>query len=187
MITAASIDALLPQTQCNECGYQGCMAYAQAIKKGAPINKCTPGGKNTLEALAKHLNITQSLQPPAIKLPTIAVIKEQECIGCTKCIQACPVDAIVGASKQMHTIIAHECTGCNLCVEPCPVDCIEIQSIPKASFDKEKSRERFRLRKIRLKNLEELKNQQLKAKQDNVKKNYILAALKRVNDKKNES
>lgn len=124
------IDNILPQTQCGQCGYPGCRPYAQAIVDGDAINKCPPGGQSTINALADLLDV----EAPALDVEhgvesvvkTVAFIREDECIGCTKCIQACPVDAILGAAKQMHTVIADECTGCDLCVEPCPVDCIDM-------------------------------------------------------------
>jgi len=123
------IDALLPQTQCGQCSYPGCKPYATAIANGeADINQCPPGGEATIQALAdllgrdvKELNPENGVET----VKAVAVINEQTCIGCTRCIQACPVDAILGAAKQMHTVIAPECTGCKLCIEPCPVvDCI---------------------------------------------------------------
>lgn len=125
------IDALLPQTQCGQCTYAGCRPYAQAIANGeADINQCPPGGETTIIALAdllgrdpKPLNPEHGVEE---EVKTVAVIDEEICIGCTLCIQACPVDAILGAAKQMHTVIADECTGCDLCLPPCPVDCIEM-------------------------------------------------------------
>ncbi len=125
---AARIDALLPQTQCTRCGYPACRAYAEAIADDtAQINQCPPGGEAGIGLLAallararKPLNPANGIEKPR----EIAVIDEAICIGCTKCIQACPVDAIVGASKVMHTILARECSGCELCIAPCPVDCI---------------------------------------------------------------
>lgn len=123
------IDSLLPQTQCGQCGHPGCRPYAEGIAAGEEINKCPPGGEATIHALADLLDI----EAPALdaehgveKPKTVAVIREDECIGCTKCIQACPIDAILGSAKHMHTVIASECTGCDLCVEPCPVDCIDM-------------------------------------------------------------
>jgi len=126
------IDALLPQTQCGKCGHPGCKPYAQGIVDGEPINKCPPGGDETVAALAELLNVPV----PELDLsrgsapPQVAYIREAECIGCTKCIQACPIDAIVGAAKLMHTVLIDECTGCDLCVAPCPVDCIEMHPLP---------------------------------------------------------
>jgi electron transport complex protein RnfB len=120
---------LLPQTQCGQCGYPGCRPYAEAIVAGDRINKCPPGGETTIAALADLLDVEAlplDEEHGEEKPRTVAFIREAECIGCTKCIQACPVDAILGAAKQMHTVIASECTGCDLCVEPCPVDCIDM-------------------------------------------------------------
>lgn len=124
------IDALLPQTQCGQCGHPGCRPYAEGIANGEAINKCPPGGQATIDALADLLGVEAEpldAEHGESKGPQVAYIREEECIGCTKCIQACPVDAILGAAKQMHTVIADECTGCDLCVEPCPVDCIEMR------------------------------------------------------------
>lgn len=123
------IDNLLPQTQCGQCGHPGCKPYAQAIADGEAINRCPPGGETTIKALADLLGVEAmplDAEHGAEAIRTIAYIREDECIGCTKCIQACPVDAILGAAKQMHTVIADECTGCDLCLEPCPVDCIDM-------------------------------------------------------------
>ena len=123
------IDALLPQTQCGQCSFAGCRPYAEAIASGnADINQCPPGGETTILALADLLGV--EAKPLSAEhgeektIATVAIIDEQICIGCTLCIQACPVDAILGAAKQMHTVIEDECTGCELCVAPCPVDCI---------------------------------------------------------------
>ncbi|WNC70726.1 electron transport complex subunit RsxB [Thalassotalea psychrophila] len=126
------LDALLPQTQCGQCGYPGCKPYAQAVADGEAINKCAPGGDDTIKKIADLMGV--EVQPldethEQDNTPKVAFIIEEDCIGCTKCIQACPVDAIMGAAKQMHTVIIDECTGCDLCVEPCPVDCIEMISI----------------------------------------------------------
>jgi electron transport complex protein RnfB len=126
------VDALLPQQQCGKCDYPGCRPYAEAIvKQEEEINKCTPGGEAAMLALADLLD----REPKALDeeaeaaVPMVAVIDEQTCIGCTLCIKACPVDAILGAPKLMHTVIAQECTGCDLCLPPCPVDCITMVPI----------------------------------------------------------
>ena len=129
------IDALLPQTQCGQCGHPGCRPYADAIANGTDeINKCIPGGEDTIhdiaELLGKDFIPLDADEDDVNDTPVVAYIREDECIGCTKCIQACPMDAILGAAKQMHTVIVDECTGCDLCVEPCPVDCIDIIPIP---------------------------------------------------------
>ena len=128
------IDRLLPQTQCGQCDYPGCRPYARAIAAGeADINRCPPGGDAGVRALAELLGREpKPLNPDhgAVKPPVVALIVEADCIGCTKCILACPVDAIVGAPKQMHTVIADLCTGCELCLPPCPVDCIVLVPPP---------------------------------------------------------
>lgn len=124
------INELLPQTQCGQCTFPGCKPYATAIAENrADINQCPPGGDDTIRALANLLQREPKPLNPEngeIKPETVVVIREDECIGCTKCIQACPVDAIVGAPKLMHTVITDLCTGCDLCIPPCPVDCIDI-------------------------------------------------------------
>ncbi|HHW4679200.1 MAG TPA: Rnf electron transport complex subunit RnfB [Xylella sp.] len=127
------LDRLLPQTQCGQCGFKGCLPYAEAMARGeADIDRCPPGGDAGTRALAHVLNVParaydrhRGLQQP----PQVAWIVEADCIGCTKCIQACPVDAIIGGAKHMHTVIAALCTGCELCVPACPVDCIELHPI----------------------------------------------------------
>ena len=130
------IDAILPQTQCGQCGYPGCRPYAEAIANGDEINKCPPGGEATVKELADLMGVeAKPLAGGEAKEPikTVAYIREDECIGCTKCIQACPVDAIIGATRQMHTVLIDECTGCDLCVEPCPVDCIDMLPVKTTS------------------------------------------------------
>lgn len=127
------IEGLLPQTQCGQCGYAGCRPYAEAVATGeADIDRCVPGGDNTVAALADLLGrdprpLDASRGAPKGRM--VAVIDEAWCIGCTVCIQTCPVDAIVGAAKQMHTVLRSECTGCELCVEPCPVECIHMEPL----------------------------------------------------------
>lgn len=126
------INKLLPQTQCAQCGYPGCEPYAQAIASGEAINKCPPGGDSTIRALADLLGkdfVQLDESCGTSSAPAVASIREPECIGCTLCIQACPVDAIIGAPQMMHTVIAAECTGCELCIAPCPVDCIDMISL----------------------------------------------------------
>lgn len=133
---AEAIDALLPQTQCTRCGYKGCRPYAEAIASGeAQINQCPPGGSATIESLASllarapiALNPANGVEGPSV----VAQIDEERCIGCAKCLPPCPVDAIVGMRKQMHTVIADLCTGCELCIAPCPVDCISL--VPRAAL-----------------------------------------------------
>lgn len=155
---AERINRLLPQTQCTKCGFDGCAPYARAIAQDqAPINRCPPGGDAGIAALATLL------ERPILPLDTscgqhvalqVAVIDEQYCIGCTLCIQACPVDAILGASKLMHTVIAQDCTGCDLCVAPCPVDCIEMVNVEPARdwtrSDADNARARFERRQVRI-------------------------------------
>jgi len=127
------IDAILPQTQCGQCTYPGCRPYAEAIAKGeADINQCPPGGETVILALSDLLGVEAkplNAEHGETKSKTVVYIDEQVCIGCTLCIQACPVDAILGAAKQMHTVISDECTGCDLCIPPCPVDCIHVHTV----------------------------------------------------------
>ncbi|KGI77328.1 RnfABCDGE type electron transport complex subunit B [Oleiagrimonas soli] len=157
MNLADRIDALLPQTQCEQCGYHGCRPYAEAIVAGeAEINQCPPGGRAGIDKLASLLGRAALPLDPAhgVEKPrTLARVIEADCIGCTKCIQVCPVDAILGASKQMHTVIADRCTGCELCVPACPVDCIALDPMPLAQIDAahaDAAREHFRQREARL-------------------------------------
>jgi electron transport complex protein RnfB len=129
------IDALLPQTQCRLCGYPGCRPYAEAVAAGtADIDRCPPGGATTRQRLARLLGRDTSELPVQAETHTdvMARIDKNECIGCLKCVRACPVDAILGAAGRMHTIIPQSCTGCGLCVAPCPVDCIELNPIARA-------------------------------------------------------
>jgi electron transport complex protein RnfB len=159
-ITIEDIDTLLPQTQCGLCEYPGCRPYARAIvENNESIDRCLPGGVQTLISLGNLLNQEVKDLIPAMekkqKPAAVAVIREEECIGCTKCIQACPVDAIIGASKHMHTIVSDVCTGCELCIPPCPVDCIDIITMPdrnevEQKIMAEKSHERYEKRNGRL-------------------------------------
>src|SRR5579883_591682 len=156
MAGADDIDALLPQTQCTRCGYQGCRPYAEAIARGeAEINQCPPGGGATIAALASllgreplPLNPANGVEGP----PLVALIDEAACIGCAKCLPPCPVDAIIGARKQMHTVIAALCTGCELCIAPCPVDCISMVPRPAGSLEPtpEANRTRYHAHNARL-------------------------------------
>ena len=159
MATADDIDALLPQTQCTRCGYTGCRPYAEAIAAGdAPLNQCPPGGAATIAALAAllgrpplPLNPANGTEGP----PLVAQIDEAACIGCAKCLPPCPVDAIIGARRQMHTVVLALCNGCELCIAPCPVDCIVM--VPRASVahappapGAQENRERYAARGARL-------------------------------------
>ena len=151
----AHIDALLPQTQCTRCGYAGCRPYAAAIASGeAEINQCPPGGSAAIESLAallgrpvRPLNPIHGTESP----PQVAWIDESRCIGCARCLAPCPVDAIVGAAKYMHTVLAGRCTGCELCLPPCPVDCIELRPGPAPAANQASlNRERFMAHTARL-------------------------------------
>ncbi|WP_245549361.1 RnfABCDGE type electron transport complex subunit B [Methylomicrobium album] len=157
------INSLLPQTQCGKCGYRGCLPYAEAIAAGeADINRCPPGGAEGIRALADLLGVAPKPLDSACgehKPRTVAMIVEEDCIGCVKCLAVCPVDAILGAAKQMHTVIATECTGCELCIAPCPVDCIEMRETPPESpalakrlkpLRAELARSRYELRGLRI-------------------------------------
>ncbi len=151
----ARIDALLPQTQCTRCGYSGCRPYAEAIAAGeAEINQCPPGGDATIGALAALLERPALPLNPANGVeaaPQVAWIDESRCIGCARCLAPCPVDAIVGAAKYMHTVIAGRCTGCELCLPPCPVDCIELKPAPEPAANQPlQNRARFDAHMARL-------------------------------------
>jgi electron transport complex protein RnfB len=190
------IDALLPQTQCTKCGYPACRPYAEAIAGGeAEINQCPPGGDAGVRKLAALLGRKyQPLNPRngIEQARRVAIVDEARCIGCTLCIQACPVDAIVGAPKLMHTVVTELCSGCDLCVPPCPVDCIDM--VPAAGADAiwdraraDAARERFELRRARLERerrerAERMAARALKAKEDpdaDKKRAIIRAAIER--------
>lgn len=189
---ADKIDAILPQTQCTKCGYQGCRPYAEAIAAGDAINKCPPGGAEGIQKLAQlldrsvvPLDTTHGEEPAQLE---VAFIREPECIGCTKCIQACPVDAILGAAKLMHTIVSDICTGCELCVAPCPVNCIEmvpavLQKPTKTEVrvKADLSRERFQRRNARLQKQNE--NKIMRRKIASEKADSIAAALQLAQEK----
>lgn len=202
MSLVKEIDALLPQTQCGECDFAGCLPYAEALAQGgAPINKCPPGGVETVKALATLLHLDP--QPYLAEAernrrpPSVAVVREDECIGCTKCIKACPVDAIIGSAKLMHVVLTHECTGCGLCVAPCPVDCIDMVEVPEADYDKNKARSRYHAKNARFLRQEHEAQQHYREKKmlaqhatgqhdKRAKQEYIQQALYRVKAKKHE-
>lgn len=189
--TPEQIDAILPQTQCGLCTYGGCMPYAEALVfENAPINLCPPGGVTTLKKIGE---LKETDPAPFIadmetktKPKMLAVIREAECIGCVKCIQACPVDAILGSAKQMHTVIGEECTGCELCVSPCPVDCIDMITIDDStpSNKADHYRNRHLARQTRLKLETSDKNQRKQQNSTLEKKRYIQDAIARSKAKK---
>ncbi len=205
-----AIDELLPQTQCGKCGYNGCRPYAHAIAAGeADINQCPPGGEAGIRSLAELLGRAPKPLDPSCGSeqyqPTVAWIDEEVCIGCTRCIQACPVDAILGATKLMHTVIRDECTGCELCLAPCPVDCIYMQPVEERVPTQAavtparqrvmrmapRARQRYEFRQFRLERdkaeLAEKRRQRkeaLRARDQADKKAAIAAAVARVRAKK---
>ena len=195
---ADRIDALLPQTQCEQCGYHGCRPYAEAIARGeAAINQCPPGGATGIAKLASLLDKPVLPLDPVhgVEKPrTLARIVEAGCIGCTKCIQACPVDAILGSAKLMHTVIADDCTGCELCVPACPVDCIVLEPMPAAQLDQahaDAARAHFRRREARLAREVTEREVELAARKATVdttaSSNPVLAALARARAKQDRT
>ena len=198
---AGKIDALLPQTQCTKCGYSGCLPYARAIAAGeADINQCPPGGAAGIAKLAALLGRdAKPLNPAngAEQRRAVAFIDEARCIGCALCIQACPVDAIVGAAKRMHTVIAELCTSCDLCIPPCPVDCIAMLPLPEAQAPwtqamADAARARFQFRSFRLEREEAERAARLARKAQEklgqpmaeAKRAVILAAIERAKARK---
>lgn len=194
---ATRIDAILPQTQCEQCGFHGCRPYAEAIARGeAPINRCPPGGAAGIAKLAALLDRPVLPLDPAhgVEKPrTLARIVEADCIGCTKCIQVCPVDAIVGAPKLMHTVLIDDCTGCELCVPACPVDCIVLEPMPLAwAEDADRAaaaRSHFQRREARLARERAAHEAELAARKAALdaaatQSNPVLAALARAKAKK---
>jgi electron transport complex protein RnfB len=184
MIDAAAIDALLPQTQCTRCGYPACRPYAEAIADGsAALNRCPPGGDATITALARLLERdTLPLDPDCgteLPVATVARVIEADCIGCTKCIQACPVDAIVGAANLMHVVITAECSGCELCLPPCPVDCIVMEDAPELPLPRlraDEHRQRYVAREARLQRWSE---EERESRRRHVAMDPVAAALAR--------
>lgn len=178
------IDALLPQTQCGQCSFNGCRPYAEAIASGdADIDQCPPGGDDGVSALAHLMGVAfkpLNTQFGEHKPKSVAVIIEADCIGCVKCIAACPVDAILGAAKFMHTVIADECTGCELCVAPCPMDCIIMQPIETAPDKKFKqamrAKRRYEARNLRKQNDALEKAERLRKKKESLLKTNVSTA-----------
>ena len=190
--TADQIDALLPQTHCTQCGYAGCRPYAEALARGeADIDRCPPGDDAGAAALAALLGVAAKpfdRTRGAHKPRAIAVIDEATCVGCTKCIQACPVDAIVGASRLMHGVLADECTGCELCIPPCPVDCIAMAVIePSAAELAQRTalgRRRYAARNLRLARDAAEREQRLAARSVATEADPIAAAIARAQAKR---
>ena len=185
MIAAAfvtRIEAVLPQTQCTRCGFDGCLPYAQAIASGtADINRCPPGGDAAVAALAALTGRVAKSVDPQCGVPgplLVAVIDEASCIGCTLCIEACPVDAIVGAQKRMHAVLASLCSGCELCVAPCPVDCIAMRPAERewTPADADAARSRHRAREARVARNERVANRKAAIASDAVKRKAAVAA-----------
>lgn len=191
-----AIEALLPQTQCGLCGYPGCKPYAEAIQRGEAIHLCPPGGLAGLHAIAaltqQSVNplMQQALQQ-RLSTPVIAHIRPQDCIGCTKCLQACPVDAIVGAAKYLHLVLTQECTGCQLCIAPCPVDCIDLVPIEQLHYEKSRAKGQYQAKLARraFKRSDHLTIHSTTTTTAHIsdqedKKSFIAAAIARVKQKK---
>lgn len=179
------INDLLPQTQCRECGYPDCKSYAEALfDQEKNIGLCAPGGIAVLKNIAvilerdpkPYINETKN----RFREPALVTIREEECIGCTKCIQACPIDAIMGASKQMHVILADECTGCGLCIPPCPVDCIDWIPLQKPAYNPVKSKQRYEAKQSR----QERDKKQSETQFQDIQQIDIKSILTRIKNKK---
>lgn len=190
---ADRIDAVLPQTQCEQCGFHGCRPYAEAIASGAaPINRCPPGGKAGIDILSALLGVSALPLDPmhGVEKPRLlARIIEADCIGCTKCIGACPVDAIIGSGKLMHTVIADDCTGCELCVPACPVDCIVLEPMPATQVDidhADGARAHFNRREARLASRTLAHERDLASRKTATAMSPVEAALARARARKQE-
>lgn len=189
-ITPEQLDELLPQTQCGLCGHGGCMPYAEAmVFEHAPINLCPPGGVETLRALGDILH--QDPRPYEAEMaqkakPNMrAIVRENECIGCTKCLPVCPVDAILGSAKQMHTVIAAECTGCELCIPACPVDCIQmVASDTNLQANSHHYRKRYQTKQKREQTAKLAKETKGLNQSQTARKNYVEEAIARAKAKK---
>lgn len=196
---ADKIDTLLPQTQCEQCGFHGCRPYAEAIAADeAGIDRCPPGGAAGIARLAALLDrpVVPLDRSRGVEKPrTLARIVEADCIGCTKCVQVCPVDAIVGAAKLMHTVVSDLCTGCELCVPACPVDCIDLDPMPLGQRDDrihaDAARQRFQRREARLAGERQARERRLAANKVDVAapaaRNAVLEALARAKARKKDA
>jgi len=180
MTRVSDIDAILPQTQCTKCGYENCLAYAKKIAEGVPHNQCPPGGVKTIRQLSLllnrpvlPLNVTHGIEKPK----QVAKIQEADCIGCTKCIDACPVDAIMGSGKMMHTVLTDECTGCDLCVEPCPVDCIDLVARKSSEQPEALSTQQYAALQDHYRSRHKAKNARLLKQQSDKIRHYTAAKM----------
>lgn len=194
-VAAKQIDTLLPQTQCQLCGYAGCLPYAKAIaEQTETIDKCLPGGTRVLNQLAELLEVDATPYLPQMqqkqKNMQVAVIDEALCIGCVKCITACPVDAIIGTAKAMHTVLTQDCTGCGLCIEPCPMDCISMQATQELQSESEWQMFAEQARKLYYRKQTRTQKANIPSPttlmDNDTRKAYIQAAITRVQQKRKE-